>query len=177
MNNKNNRQFSESKEPTRTHSWKWNPGYDKMISDLSVSSLRFLQSFYKKERRAFTKQFDIFNSVYEIEYKRILRIEGMINEEIGNRTMNDMATHSNGSYDSDKGIYYNEDGKGLYSIAFNEDEDEFVYIGIDTKANSESTFNSGASKDDETDYELYEPTDRNASYELWNYTSLIDEDD
>ena len=173
MNNK--KQFTESKAP-KTHSWKGNPEYDEMLSDLSISSLRFLQSYYKKERKEFTKQFDIFSSVYEIEYKRILRIEGMINEEIGNRTMNDLATHSTGGYDSDKGIYYSEDGKGLYTIAFNEDEDEFVYMDINTKSNTESTFNSGAMADDETDYDWYESKDRNEMYKQWDYPSYLEDE-
>jgi len=171
---KRRNQYTETKAP-RTHSWQGNLEYDYMVSELSISSLRFLHDFYKKERRDFIKQFDIFNSVYQIEYMRILRIEGMISEEIGNRTMNELCNQTMECFDSEKGVVYDENEKELYSVALNELEDEFVYTNINTKESKESTFNSG-SIDDETDYELYEPIDRNASYELWNYVSLIDED-
>jgi hypothetical protein len=163
-------QYFESKELTRTRSWKHNPEYDKLIADLPVSSLRFLQFKYRKEKREFRNNFDINQPLYLTEYTELCRIEGMIDEEIGKR-LNFESTQPQGEYfDDEKGVVFGESGEEKYAIAYTEDEDDIVYVNLNAKVSSECR-----EEDDETDYEFYEPKDRKEKYAKWDYVKDIKE--
>jgi hypothetical protein len=167
---KKREQYSESKVP-RTHGWHWNPDYDKMLAQESMSGLRFLQGKYKHEKRIFRENFDIEQQIYMTEYLTLCKIEGMINEEIQHRISFDSANIKEEWFDSDNGIVYDECGVEKYAVAYNDEEDEIMYVNLNAKASSECR-----EEDDETDYEFYEPVDKKEKYIKWDYTKFLDKE-
>jgi hypothetical protein len=163
--------IAHSKEPTRTRSWQNNPDYDKFISDLPVSSLRFLQFKYKKEKKEFRNNFNIKQPLYLNEYMKLCKIEGMIDDEINNRMKFEATTNQwEEWFDDEKGVVFGESGVEKYAIAYTEDEDDIVYVNLNAKVSSECR-----EEDDETDYEFYEPKDRKEKYAKWDYVKEIKE--
>jgi hypothetical protein len=166
------KQYTESKELTRTRSWQNNPAYDKFLADLPVSSLRFLQFKYKKEKKVFRESFNIKQPLYYNEYLKLCRIEGMVNDEINNRMKFEATTNVWGEwFDDESGVVYGENGEEKYSIAYTEDEEDMVYVNLNAKVSSECR-----EEDDETDYEFYEPKDRKEKYVKWDYVKDIKEE-
>ena len=161
-----NKQYPESKAP-RTHSWKALPKYDKHLADLDISSLRALKVIRKQERKDFWDYFDKDNAQHRKEYDLIIKTEGMINEELRNRRLLDSPDYEEEYFDIESGIVFGEDGRELYAVSYSEEEDELVYTNLNTNVSGECR------TDDETDYELYEPTERTARYAKWDYTKMI----
>lgn len=151
--------------------WTHQPQFDETISDLDVSSLKFLKHKYTKEIQEFQNHFDLKNTNYQIQYKDMLQRKKMIDEEYEFRMIAEPKKEEQW-FDSDNGVVYDENGKEKYSIAFNEDEDDIVYVNLNAKASSECR-----GDDDETDYEMYEPTDKKEKYAKWDYVKLMVEDD
>jgi hypothetical protein len=164
-------QYMESKEPTRTRSWKNNPAYDKFLADLPISSLRFLLFKYRKEKREFRNNFDLDKPLYITEYTKLCRIEGMVDEELGKRLGFESTRLQEEYFDDEKGVVFGENGEEKYAIAYTEDEEDMVYVNLNAKVSSECR-----EEDDETDYEFYEPKDRNEKYAKWDYVKDIKEE-
>lgn len=159
---------TRAKEPTRTRSWQSNPEYDNFLSVSSLSDLTFLQHKYEEEKKSFRKHFDLNNKRYLDEYMKICRIKGMIDEEFANRTMFGITAPREEYFDSAKGVVFDEDGKELYAVAFDDEEENIVYVNTKASANSDCR-----ADDDETDYDMYEPVGKIEMYEKWNYTEML----
>ena len=69
----------------RTSGWKSQYQYDKLIADLSYSSLRFLKSKYKKDLRDFRNSHDLNDQENATKYKEMQQRYSMILEELKNR--------------------------------------------------------------------------------------------
>ena len=124
------KQWSESKVP-RTRGWLSQPEFDNLLADLDVSSLRFLKHGYNKQIRDFGYHKDLHDEENAKEYQRLLQRKRMITEELEHREMDLMATpkyfEGDTYFDSETGLVINTERGPLYSIAFNEDETDYVY--------------------------------------------------
>jgi hypothetical protein len=125
----------------RTSGWRSQPLFDKILSDLDVSSLRFLKSDYNKKIRDFGNHGDLHNEDNVKQYQILLQKKRMVTEELENRKrdIDAIPKYLEGEtyYDSDSGLVINTEKGPLYGIAFNEDETGYVYHHIDGDAVSE----------------------------------------
>ena len=102
----------------RTKSWKRQPQYDNLLSEMSISSLRFLKWKYERELR----QEQGVNLPYDLYIKRKEKEQryNMINEELYNRELSKNSfkyrlTISNWYLDNnDIYGYFNEDYTKIY---------------------------------------------------------------
>ncbi|MBE3093926.1 MAG: hypothetical protein IMZ52_02765 [Actinobacteria bacterium] len=155
----------------RTDGWKNQIRFDETISDLDISSLRFLKHKYTKEIQDFRNHFDLDNYDYQLQYKNLLQRKKMLDEEYEVRRSSEPISEEEW-FNSENGVVYDKDGKEKYSIAYTEDEDDITYVNLNARASSECR-----GEDDETDYEMYEPTDKKEKYAKWDYVKLIVEDE
>ena len=127
----------KSKSP-RTSGWQSQIDFDILLSDLSMSSLRFLKHRYNKEIREYPQYFDLNDADHQTFYKEMLQRKHMIDEEIENRNHSD--TQINKEYfDIETGIVLDEHGNAKYGIAFNEDETGYVYQQLQGGSDEEIT--------------------------------------
>lgn len=163
---------------TRTSGWQSDPEFDKIISDLDVSSLAILNDKYKNDIRDYPRNFDLSNPKYKQFYKVLLQHKKMIVEEIDEQIRNrDASPTYQGNdiyFDAETGLVMkyssriddiNDGEKALYSIAYNEDESDMIYN------NSENT----AGFFDDSKEEISEPKTLKELYAQWDYTENIDE--
>lgn len=142
--------------------------FDEVISDLDVSSIRFLRQKYTKEIQDFQNHFDLNNLDYQRQYKMVLQRKKMLDEEYEFRKISELEKEDEW-FDSESGIVYDKNKKEIYSIAFTEDEDDLVYVNLNARASSECRC-----EDDETDYDFYEPVDKKEKYAKWDYMRLVE---
>jgi len=166
------RYIKNAKEPTRTRSWEANATYDNFLAISSLSDLEFLQHKYDEEKKSFRNHFDLNQKEFLNEYNKICRRKHMIDEELGNR-LNFTSTQQNSEYfDSAKGIAFDGEGKEMYAVAFDDAEENIVYVNTKASANSDCR-----TEDDETDYEMYSPVGKLEMYEKWNYIEILKENE
>ena len=131
--------------------------YDKLLSTLDVSSLKFLKEKYNSDIREYTLWNDLNDEDNLKEYQQIIQRKHMIDEELEHRNIQSVRK-SDCYFDSQTGLVYDEDGKILYAISFNEDETAYVYHDLNWVLIEESKF--------------YEPEDEEDEYEM-NITPVI----
>jgi len=111
---------------TRTSGWKSQNKFDNLLADLSVSSLRYLMHSYDKKIKDFGNHYDLHDESKMQEYQELLQRRKMLSEEYNYRITN--KTHVDKPYfDHDTGSVIDPEKGYLYSIAFNEDETDYVY--------------------------------------------------
>jgi len=120
------KQWSEAKY-RRTKSWKSQPGYDLELGDMSISSLRALIDIKVKQLNDYKNTHDLSIPEHQREFQDRQQQLKMASDELVHRRMDDDATVSNETrFDPESGLVLNSDGKVLYSIDFNENEDSFI---------------------------------------------------
>jgi len=108
--------------------------YDSFLSDLDVSSLKFLKYKYNKDIKEFTLTNDLNNENNQELYKRILQRKKMIDTELENRNV--LLVHYRDEYfDPQTGLVFDEDGNSVYALTYSEDENAYLYY----KQNGESS--------------------------------------
>jgi len=127
----------DSKEVPRTSGWHSQPEYDTVLGDLDVSSLKFLNHKYAQHIQDFHNHFDLGDVDNQKEYQEMLQRKKMIQEEITHRMQDIYASPSyqdrSNYFDPETGLVLDEDNNILYSISFNEYEDDYVYHHTDTE--------------------------------------------
>jgi hypothetical protein len=114
----------------RTSGWQKQTEYDNLLSDLDVSSLKFLKFKYNKDIREFPYQCDLNKEDNQIRYKEMLQRKHMIDEELEQRNALQIRNTSE-YFDPQTGLVLDEDGNAKYGISFNEDETGYIYHNLD----------------------------------------------
>jgi len=131
---------------TRTSGWETQTNYDWMLSDLDVSSLRFLSDEYTKRIRDFSNHFDLGDKETQHEYQELLQRKKMIIEELDHRYMDIYASPSYQDrekyFDSETGLVLDENNNILYGVSLNENEDDYVYHHIETEHRTEGSYDT-----------------------------------
>jgi len=162
----------------RTSGWETQPDFDNLLSDLDISSLRFLKHDYNKKIRDFGNQRDLHDEGNVREYQELLQRKKMITQELEHRSTDLLATpdYMEGEtyFNPNTGLVINTNKGPLYSISFNEEETDYVY-------------NDDIEKSDDTEYKVYKVgkkivgysynSDRDLSdiYQDWNYYEDIND--
>ena len=161
-------EFSKDSRYPRTSGWKSQPDYDIFISDLDISSLRYLKTKKQKDIIDFRNNYDLNEEENQHQYKQIQQQFKMIVQEIQHRKQYNQSNPYEEWYDPETGLVVGEDGQPLYSISYNEREDGYnyePYISVEEK------------EDDETNYTSY-PHDFKISWEQWcKEKGLVKDDD
>ena len=161
----------------RTSGWKNQPEFDNLLSDLDISSLCFLNDKYKHDIRDFPNHFDLNDNEQQKFYQGMLQRKNMIKEELDNRMMNIYASESyqdreEERFDSNTGLVLDSDYNVLYSIAYDEDENNIIY----NHTNNVAIVNDDEDdEDDETDYSYYKSDSISDKYKNWNYQEDLDD--
>ena len=159
--------FKDTKYP-KTDGWKRQPYYDEFISDLDISSLRYLAVKKQKDINYYRNTHDLNKEEHAERYKEIQQQFKMITQELHSRQTYNQSNPYEEWYDPETGLVVGEDGQPLYSIAYNEREDGYnyePYISVEEK------------EDDETNYTSY-PHDFKISWEQWcKEKGLVKDDD
>lgn len=159
----------------RTSGWETQPDYDNILADLDVSSLVFLKNkLYPSRLREFRNTHDLNEPENQKKYKLMQQRVVMIGEELYNRVGNIYASktyqHQSDRFDNQTGIVLDKYGNVKYGIAFNEDEDDYIYDHTNNTT-SHPTLNS---KDDE-EYTYKKFHTKKGIYEDWNYIKDLDD--
>jgi len=72
----------------KTKGWKSQYQYDKLLGELDYSSLRFLESKYRKDLRYFRNSHDLNDQDNALKYKEMQQRYSMIIQELNNRDKN-----------------------------------------------------------------------------------------
>jgi len=112
----------------RTSGWKSQPEFDKFLSELSVSSLRFLNHEYGKKIAYFRNNYDLYDEENARAYQLLQQDKHMIEEELKHREVQNHGVRLDTQYfDPDTGLVIDIVKGPQYSIAFNESETDYVY--------------------------------------------------
>lgn len=154
------------------------PEYDKMLSNLDISSLKFLNGKYKSDIRAFRENFDLNDEDNQQQYKEMLQRKKMIQEEMRNRIilLYESESYQEGGdwFDPETGIVIDRNSKILYEVAYaDEDCSSMVYIMDNESKLKEKQIDDMSN---EEDYEMYEPSNRNDRYLKWDYVKFLVEE-
>ena len=168
----------------RTSGWETQPEFDKIVSDLDVSSLCYLKDEYNHRIVEYYTYYDLNNPTFYKEYKQILQRKKMVDEELNKKDITPEPF-----FDSTTGCVVNEYGSVSYSISFNDDETGYVYhhLNQDTKGKSEYIYENDDDNDINTTpimegmkvvgYKVStSDRDRKDVYEDWNYTECLNEE-
>jgi len=115
----------------RTSSYKAQKAYDRLLSECTISSLRFLSEKYENELDYFKKNNDLNIQENWRAYKDKQQLKKMIDEELTVRIMNASATKSNyysSYFDSDTGQIIDESGGNILGVAEFDEYEENVTI-------------------------------------------------
>lgn len=165
MSKKRNQQV-ESKI-RRTKSWQRQPEFDNLLADTDISGLRFLRLKYEKQLNEFRTTNDLNYIDNFSEYKEIQQRYKMINDELLHRTEDTWASPTykhqiKSSFDSDKGVAYNEDGVPICTVDYNEDETGFilrdlegVIVDIDEWTNNTERNSKSSRREGYKDWKYY----------------------
>jgi len=158
-------EFQES-SVIRTRGWRSQPEYDNFISNLDISSLRFLNNLYAKELRDFRNENDLYLSDNQQYYKEMQQRKNMINEEIAHRMMDINASDSyinknEDIFNPENGLVFDRDGNCLYGVYYSEDYDDIICESTD---NTLSYIN-----DDDEEEESVTPISKEELYRDWKY--------
>lgn len=154
----------------RTRSWKSNPEFDSILSEESISGLRYLEEVYERRINNYKQSHDLSKRIYYNEYKDLEINHGMIEQEIYLRTMDIMASPTLKSIsvremDSNTGIIYNNYGTPIQSIDFNENETGIILRDLEGNVLNDSS-------KDLVDYNI--KLSKSELYKDWDY--WIDDD-
>jgi len=165
----------------RTSGWETQPEFDIIISDLDISSLRFMKHDYNKQIRDFGNQRDLLDEVNIQKYQELLQRKKMVTEELEHREMDLDASPDfiNGEtyFDPNTGLVINTESGPLYSISFNEEEDDYIYNnGMDSNDDDEINIKIIRQGPKVIGYVIDEMNrDRTDIYKNWNYYEDLDE--
>jgi len=138
--------------------------FDKLLAELKVSGLEFLEYKYIKDIAYYKKTHDLNNPEYAQEYKEKKRRLKMIQNEKENRLRMGNYLYvgkDKYSFDSNSGVVYDGEGNVVRTIDYNEDYSDFV---IRDKEGA-----SVASEIDETNDEEERKRTRREIYKDWEY--------
>jgi len=119
----------------RTSGWRSQPLFDKILSDLDISSLRYLKRDYNKKIRDYGNFKDLHDEGNIKDYQILLQKKRMITEELEHRErdIDAIPKYLEGEtyYDSNSGLVINTEKGPIYGIAFDKDESKYIYHYID----------------------------------------------
>jgi len=110
----------------RTSGYKTQILYDRELSRMDVSSLKFLKFKYNKDIHEFPNFYDLNDESNQKFYKEMLQRKRMIDEELESRSIYNSSSVNKDYYDSETGGVFNDNGIE-YTISFDEDEGEYIF--------------------------------------------------
>jgi hypothetical protein len=129
-NRKTNREWAESKTNTRTRGMTRDKQYDNLLADITPSGLKYLELLWEQRIDNFKETHDLNKKKNRYKLLDMKNYYHMVEEEIFSRTMNAMATPTESDMrlelDSDTGMIYDEYGKPLLTVDFNENENGVI---------------------------------------------------
>ena len=164
-----------SNKDLQTKGYHSQPKFDSMISNLDVSSLKFLNHKYKVDIRHFREIFDLGDVDNQQQYQEMLQRKKMIQEELDTKIMNIYSSQSyqdrKDYFDIETGMVIDINSKVLYEVAYaDENCSGMVYLlenDMMIKLLEEDNDNN------ETNYLMYESSSRNEQYVKWDYTKCM----
>ena len=127
--------WADSKYP-RNKGWQGRTEFDKLLSEISISGLEYLELTYKQRLDNYRDTHDLTNDECLKEYIELERRLNMISQEEFRRTMDNMAIQSRDvdiygrhdlDFDSEKGIIYTgEYGTKPMYVEFDENETTII---------------------------------------------------
>jgi len=150
----------------RTDGYKSQPEYDELISDLDISSLRFLKQKKQKDINEFRSTHDLNNPEYAEKYKVMQQQFVMITQEIKHRQVFNESSKEEEWYDPETGFIIDEHGNYKGAVYYDENEESMVY------SNSEDNVESVSFEEEDEDEFDYQYADKDLkdskmSWEDW----------